>query len=194
MVTGKSSFTPEYFERLYSKDADPWMFATSEYERRKYEETIELLGGRRFAHGFEVGCSIGILTGMLASCCDSLLAADASEIALGRARRSCGSISNVTLERMHVPSEWPGKTFDLIVLSEVLYFLSPADIVTVASKSISSLDRNGLIVLVNWTGGTDYPCGGDEAAEIFLTRTAGVLKPPLQRRREHYRIDVLTAS
>lgn len=194
MVTGKSSFTTDYFDGLYSKDTDPWMFATSEYERKKYEETIGVLEGRRFAEGFEVGCSIGILTGMLAPRCDFLLAADASEIALSRARRNCGSMNNVTFERMHVPYEWPKKRFDLIVLSEVLYFLSPTDVLTAASKSIESLDRNGLVVLVNWTGDTDYPCGGNEAAEIFLARAIDILKPCLQRRREHYRIDVLTAS
>jgi predicted TPR repeat methyltransferase len=194
MVTGKNSFTTDYFDRLYSKDTDPWMFATSEYERKKYEETIGVLGGRRFAKGFEVGCSIGILTGMLAPRCDFLLAADASDIALSRARRNCGSMNNVTFERMHVPNEWPKNRWDLIVLSEVLYFLSPTDVLTAASKSIESLERNGLVVLVNWTGGTDYPCGGDEAAEIFLARSIDILKPSLQRRREHYRIDVLTAS
>lgn len=194
MVNVKNSFTPDYFERLYFRDADPWSFATSQYERNKYEETIAVLGCRRFADAFEVGCSIGILTGMLAPCCDSLLAADVSEIALSQALRNCGGMNNVTFERMNVPHEWPEKTFDLILLSEVLYFLSRADIMTAASKSIRGLDRNGLVVLVNWTGATDYPCGGDEAVQIFLARSIDVLKPTLQRRREHYRIDVLTAS
>jgi predicted TPR repeat methyltransferase len=194
MVTVKSSFTPDYFERLYSKDADPWKFATSRYELNKYEETIAVLGNRRFANAFEVGCSIGILTAMLAPRCDSLLAADVSEIALNRARRNCVGMDNVTFERMHIPREWPEKTIDMIVFSEVLYFLGPADILIAASKSMRSLTRHGLVVLVNWTGATDYPCGGDEAVEIFLTRSIDVLKPTLQRRGEHYRIDVLTAS
>jgi 2-polyprenyl-3-methyl-5-hydroxy-6-metoxy-1,4-benzoquinol methylase len=192
-VTVKSSFTPDYFERLYSKDADPWMFATSRYERDKYQETISVLGGRRFANAFEVGCSIGILTRMLAHYCDSLIATDVSEIALSRARCNCGAMNNVTFERMYVPHEWPEKTFDLIVLSEVLYFLSRADMEIVASKSISSLHPNGSIVLVNWTEATDYPCGGDEAAQIFLAHSSTAFKPSLQRRREHYRIDVLAA-
>jgi predicted TPR repeat methyltransferase len=193
MVTVKSSFTPDYFERLYSKDADPWMFATSQYERNKYEETIAVLGGRRFANAFEVGCSIGILTGMLAPCCDSLLAADVSGIALSRARRNCGGMNNVTFERMHVPREWPEKTFDLIVLSEVLYFLSRADILIAASKSIRGLDRNGLVLLVNWTGATDYPCGGTRRHRFSL-RARSIFSSQLFNAEESTSIDVLTGS
>ena len=41
-------FRREHFEELYKKSEDPWSFATSEYERRKYERTLDALEGRRF--------------------------------------------------------------------------------------------------------------------------------------------------
>ncbi len=82
-MSGEAPFTPpEYFEQLYVRDPDPWRFATSGYERDKYAATLAALPNRRFASGFEVGCSIGVLTRQLAERCDALLAADGSPTAL----------------------------------------------------------------------------------------------------------------
>ena len=57
MRSTKSSLDRDYFDRVYDRDADPWHFETSAYEREKYDATIALLGDRRFASGFEIGCS-----------------------------------------------------------------------------------------------------------------------------------------
>jgi len=58
----RQSLEPEYFESLYIKNPDPWRFATSEYERGKYEATLAAISGRKIRSAFEIGCSIGILT------------------------------------------------------------------------------------------------------------------------------------
>ena len=73
------SHDAEHFRRLYARSADPWGFRTSGYEQEKYRRTIATLGERRFRSGFEPGCSIGVLTRMLATRCDALLAADIVE-------------------------------------------------------------------------------------------------------------------
>ena len=190
-MTKRVSFNPDYFERLYASDADPWDFASSSYERSKYQATLEALKDDRYKAVFEVGCSIGILTRMLAPNCESLLAVDISRIALRRARRTCGGLGNVTIARMRIPDEWPLERFDLILLSEVLYFLGPVDIRTTARKALSSLSANGRILLVNWLGETDYPCGGDEATELFMSAVGNDLTIVEQRRNPHYRLDLL---
>ena len=53
---------------------------------------------------------------------------------------------------MQVPHEWPDDVFDLIVLSEILYFLSPADIIALADRTLATLEADGLVLLVNWRG------------------------------------------
>ena len=56
--THSQSLSAEYFERLYAKDPDPWRFASSEYERRKYAASLRALEDRRVeldAAGGEVG-------------------------------------------------------------------------------------------------------------------------------------------
>ena len=85
----------DYFENLYAQFADPWGFETSEYERRKYERTLRVLGERRFHRGFEAGSSIGVFTAMLAARCEELLAVDTSERAVEIARRRLAEQSHV---------------------------------------------------------------------------------------------------
>ena len=188
------SMPSEYFDALYANDPDPWRFASSSYEQTKYNDTIRSLSGRRFNDAFEVGCSIGVLTRRLASCCRQLLAVDVAEAALSSARVICADRSNVEFERRRVPDYWPAHRFDLIVFSEVLYYLNHEDICRVADRACASLIPGGVIVMVHWTGGTDYPVSGDEAAATFLARCAGRLHPDLHLARPDYRLDRLSAA
>jgi 2-polyprenyl-3-methyl-5-hydroxy-6-metoxy-1,4-benzoquinol methylase len=183
---------PAHFERLYEASPDPWRFRESEYEQAKYRKTIAALGDRRFRSGFEVGCSIGVLTRLLAPLCARLLAVDMVARPLAAARGACADQPWVRFAQMAVPLEWPNETFDLIVLSEVLYFLSPADIAAVAEHVAGSLDVDGMVVLVNWRGESDDPCTGDEAAALFMAHTHDRLTVCRGSREAGYRLDVLT--
>jgi 2-polyprenyl-3-methyl-5-hydroxy-6-metoxy-1,4-benzoquinol methylase len=142
----------------------------------------------------EIGCSIGVLTARLAAHCDRLLAVDVVESALGHARARCAKLTNVHFENRRIPQDWPEQKqkFDLILVSEVLYFLNSADIRHLAELSASSLAPGGYALLVNYTETIDEPCGGNEAANIFcsaahaLTRTRQII-------RQKYRLDLLHA-
>lgn len=191
-MTGEVPFvTPEYFEQLYSSDPDPWQFATSDYERDKYAATLAALPDRRFASGFEVGCSIGVLTRQLAERCDALLGADVSETALAQARIRCADQPHVAFARMVVPGDWPEAPLDLVLFSEVLYYLGIPGLHAAARRTLDSLLPGGCVLLVNWHGPTDGACTGDEAAELFIADCAPRLRPTVQRRAERYRLDLL---
>jgi hypothetical protein len=183
------SVSPDHFDRLFSQDPDPWRFETSAYEDGKYAETLAMLGGRRFAAAFEPGCANGVFTARLAPCCTRLLAADGSVVAVDLARTRCRALPQVELQRMVIPTEWPSESFDLIMLSEVLYFLTPDDVGRTAARAATSLREGGLIVLVNWLGQTDTPCTGSLAADLFID-TVG-LAVTETRLRPCYRLDVL---
>ena len=156
------------FDRLHAHGRDPWDLENSAYERAKRETTIAALGSRRFVSGLEVGCSIGTLSERLATLCDRLLAIDVSEVALAHARTRFSGLSNVALEQLEIPAAWPGGNFDLIVFSEVLYFLSPAEIRRTSQLARRSLSPQGVCLLVNWTGPNDLPVNGEQAVRIFL--------------------------
>src|ERR1041385_670032 len=97
----------EFFEDKYRASSDPWNFASSSYERNRYGETMRLLGHRTFNHGFEPGCSIGVLTENLASRCQQLTAIDISPTAVALAKTRCAHCRNVTIVEGSLPRDLP---------------------------------------------------------------------------------------
>nr|WP_294509942.1 SAM-dependent methyltransferase [uncultured Rhodopila sp.] len=182
-----------HFQKIYDASPDPWGFGSDPYEQDKYRHTLQALGDRRFAAGLEVGCSIGVLTRMLAPRCGALLGIDLVEQPLEAARARCADQPTVRFTRMQVPQAWPDGRFDLIVLSEVLYFLTAADIDWCARRVLDSLLPGAVVILVNWLGQSDDPTHGDAAADRFIHATIGLLRVSHQDRRRGYRLDVLSS-
>ena len=189
MTRRLASIPGTYFKDLYADDPDPWGFATSDYEREKYDATLSAIGGGH-RHALEVGCSIGVFTRRLAERCDRLLAVDVAEAALLQARRRCADRSNVEFRRMQLPAEVPTGRFDLIILSEVGYYWSLADLDRFLDWLRDALTTDGLFALVHWTGDTDYPLTGDAVHD----RVARVVQDHLRSVRRavniSYRLDV----
>jgi len=184
------SWDRSVFDRIYAQAEDPWQVETSPYEIEKYRRTLAALPPGRFASALEVGCSIGAQTVQLAARCDRLLALDISPEAVRRTRERCGGLAQVQVRQAMIPRDWPEGPFNLIVLSEVLYFLDLDDIAAAARRAAASLAPGGVILLVNWTGETDTPTTGDEAASAFAASCGGTMR--LHRRCDRYRIDLLS--
>jgi cyclopropane fatty-acyl-phospholipid synthase-like methyltransferase len=183
---------PEYFDALYEADPDPWNFAASPYERAKYTLTLNALPKPHYRSALEVGCSIGVLTRSLASRCDSVIAVDAAPAPLVEARRRCADLKDVVFEQMFVPEQWPDGVFELIVLSEVVYYLSPEDVSRLAARIVDCLPEGGSVILVHWTGLTDYPLSGDEAVALLLERIGPTCVIERADRYAEFRLDVLS--
>lgn len=92
--------------------------------------------------------------------------------------------SHVSFERTQVPQGWPTGRYDLIVLSEVLYYLSPRE-------RQRWLMPGGGILLVNYTKKIDEPCGGEEAWRYFMQYTASENIRADQLLGMSFRIDML---
>lgn len=182
-----------HFQDLYRASPDPWHFETSAYEQAKYRNSLQALGGRHFTSGLEVGCSIGVLTRMLACRCDRMLGVDIVEAPLPAARMRCANLPFVQFVRMQVPAEWPSEPFDLIVFSEVLYFLSAGDIAGCVQRVLNTLLPGGAVLLVNWTGETGDPSQGNAAPDRFIAAAAGRFGVAHQERHPQYRLDLLAA-
>jgi SAM-dependent methyltransferase len=183
---------PDYFNALYAADPDPWDFATSPYERAKYTLTLNAIPNPRSQSALEVGCSVGVLTRLLASRCDSLLAVDAAPAPLVDARRRCADLPGVSFKQMFVPKDWPDEIFDLILLSEVVYYLSREDVGRLAASATRSLASDGSVILVHWTGSTDYPLSGDEAVALFIQQMGSACVVRQSDRYAEFRLDVLS--
>jgi cyclopropane fatty-acyl-phospholipid synthase-like methyltransferase len=190
----RQTLRPEYFDALYTADPDPWKFAASPYERGKYTLTLNAMPKPRYRSALEVGCSIGVLTRSLASRCDAVVAIDAAQTPLAEARRRCADLPGVRFEQMFVPEQWPDGVFELILLSEVVYYLSREDVARLASRVTRSLSSGGSVILVHWIGPTDYPLSGDEAAALFIERVGLACVVKRGDRYRQFRLDVLSRA
>ena len=186
---------PGYFDALYAENPDPWRFETSAYESEKYADTIAALPRPRYRSAVEVGCSIGVLTERLAARCEALLGVDVAQAALDQAAARCAALPQVTLAKLRMPDEMPDGRFDLVMLSEVLYYFDPPTLEKLADRLRGLVQPDADIVLVHWLGPTpDYPQTGDEAVAVFLKATAPWTSVTRQERRKDYRVDVLRVA
>ncbi len=178
----------EAFERIYRGSHDPWDYGTSAYERAKYARTLASLGDHRYGRALEVGCSIGVFTELLATHCESLLAIDFSPRAVDLARARLRLVANVEVRQASFPEEAPLEDWDLVVCSEVLYYLDRPAFATALRWLRSQLEGGATVLVVSWRGkGHNEPMNGDEAHEQLCAE----LRPwhDLDARRSAYRLD-----
>ena len=151
----------EYFDATYAQHDDPWGFTDRWYERRKRAVTLASLPHERYARALEVGCSIGVLTEDLTGRVDDLLAVDISPTAMERARARLGDRARV--ERFDVRDGFPAGEYDLIVISEVGYYLTREPLRRFLDAARAALAPDGVLVCCHWRHPVrDYPLRGDE--------------------------------
>ena len=147
---------PEFWEQLYSAD-DPWDYGNA-YELRKYRQTLEILGQKRFGRALELACAEGNFTRLLATRCDAVIASDISVKAVEQARAALAEFDNVDVIEFDLFNDPLPGTFELIVCSEVLYYSSDYDaIYRFAERAAQHLAPGGLLVMANARQVIDEP-------------------------------------
>ena len=154
-MTTPVTMPPAYFDAMYQAAADPWGFEERWYEQRKYAVSLALLPAVRYRSAFEPGCSIGVLTRLLAGRCDAVLSCD-------------GDLPQVWVEQRELPGGWPAGRFDLIVFSEFLYYFGDHDLERVLKNAVSALEPDGTLLAVHWRHPVaDYPRSGDDVHQAL---------------------------
>ncbi|MCP3803327.1 bifunctional PIG-L family deacetylase/class I SAM-dependent methyltransferase [Allokutzneria sp. A3M-2-11 16] len=140
----------ERFAELYAGDADPWSGATRWYERRKRALLMASLPSERYGTVVEPACGTGLLTAELAQRCDRLFAFDVVPDAVAAARKRLTGADNVHLEQASLPDGFPSAPCDLVVLSEILYYLDDRDLDSVLDRVVAALRPGGEVAAVHW--------------------------------------------
>lgn len=139
-----------YFEAMFSDTEDPWEFRTRWYEARKRALTLANLPAARYASAYEPGCANGELAADLALRCDQLLVSDGSARAVEAARKRLAHLQNVRVLQAWLPADWPAEKFDLIVVSELAYYMGAADLAQLVEKISTSLLAGGTVLACHW--------------------------------------------
>jgi SAM-dependent methyltransferase len=185
----------QHFENLYRGDDDPWQVRERWYEQRKRALVLASLPRRRYRNGYEAGCGNGEMTVALARRCDHLLAADASSEALRAAHlrlqeEESGGLTTrrIELAQQRLPVDWPRREqpFDLIVVSELAYYLSSADLGLLVAHCVGSLAPQGTLVLCHWR-----PDFADRLISTDEVHGAFAAAPALHRLARHEEDDFI---
>ncbi|NDV86711.1 methyltransferase domain-containing protein [Aurantimonas aggregata] len=137
------------FEAKFAADPDPWNYAASPFEVWKRDVLLKACGDRHYGRGLELACANGETTRLLAHHCRRLTAVDASATALEVARRRNAGTARITFRHALLPRDMPRGPFDLIVASEILYYLKPNDLAALLPKLHAALAPGGRIVFLH---------------------------------------------
>ena len=144
------------FEALYRSLSDPWSTTVPyyRYQLRKYQVMLSLLPERSYGRALDIGCGLGVLTRMLSSLAGEVLGVDFSRQAIDRATELSAGAQNVRFQQadlLNIGQLSQGQ-FDLIVMADTLYYLSPQSdelFVSIRRQLTSLLAPGGILLLVN---------------------------------------------
>ncbi|WP_260217174.1 bifunctional PIG-L family deacetylase/class I SAM-dependent methyltransferase [Curtobacterium sp. PhB115] len=160
-----ASRSRESFDAHYARKPEGWDFEGSWYERRKRAVTLAALPRERFRSALELGCATGVLTAALAERADAVLGTDISAAPLAQAERR---VPTARFVQAALPEEWPAGRWDLVVMSEVGYYLSAADLDATIDRVLASLDDDGVLVACHWRHPDDEAVSSGDVVDARL--------------------------
>jgi predicted O-methyltransferase YrrM len=178
------------FEARYRSDPDPWGYLSSRYEQEKYAATLAACGPGPFASALELGSSIGVFSAMLAPRCRRLVTVDAAPTAVADARSRLAGQPQVELVVGKIPAALPPGPFDLVLASEILYYLAPADLEQTLDLLAGRMAPGARLVAVHWRpAGPERPLDAESAHAIL--RAHPRMEPVHTGGTEGYLLDVV---
>lgn len=162
-MTASTPASLEHLVGLYAATDDPWEFRTSAYEEERLRAVAERLPRRRYRAALELGCGNGELARRLARIAGRYAGLDAVPVAIAEARRA---VPAGDFHCRFFPCPLPDGPFDLIVLSEFLYFLD-ADGIAILAGRLAARFPEAEILAVNYCPASGNALDGPEAVGLF---------------------------
>jgi uncharacterized protein (TIRG00374 family) len=144
---------PRFFNLRFRKP-DPWNYAESPYEKRKYDLMLSILprdSRHPYLRALDLGCAEGLFTRRLVEegVAKEAIGVDVAPRALARARENCAHLPQVEFQNMDIGEALPEGQFDLVFCSEVLYYLGYRRIRSLAERLAEKVLPGGHVVLVS---------------------------------------------
>ncbi|WP_235515385.1 PIG-L family deacetylase [Curtobacterium sp. Leaf183] len=155
----------ESFDAHYARKPEGWDFDGSWYERRKRAVTLAALPRERYRSALEIGCATGVLTAALTDRADDVLGTDIAAAPLARAQVRAPRARFV---QAALPDEWPDGAWDLVVMSEVGYYLSAEDLDRTIDHVLASLADDGVLVACHWRHPDDEAVSSGDVVDARL--------------------------
>lgn len=165
------SVATPYFDQLFAGNDDPWAFRQRWYEQRKRALTLAVLTRPHYTSIFEPGCANGELSAELAARCDRLVCCDTAAAAVALAQTRLQGFAHAQVHQSRLPQEWPAGQFELIVLSELCYYLDAEDLQRLIDCALKALTDNGQLLACHWRPRIDgCPQTAEQVHELLAQR------------------------
>ena len=140
----------DHYEEWFRSDPDPWKFESSEYEATKRAATVEACGAEAGRRVLELGAANGVLAEALLPLAAELVAVEGVPAAAALARGRLEGHDGAAVVEGLIPADVPGGPFDLVVASEILYYLDAEAYAATLAALPAWLAPGGRIVAVHW--------------------------------------------
>jgi LmbE family N-acetylglucosaminyl deacetylase len=178
------------FAEIYDGGGDPWGVSSNFYERRKRAVALAALPSEHYGSAVEPACGLGAFTRDLATRCDQVLAFDPVAGAVREARAATEGMAGVRIEQGALPADLPTTPVDLVVFSEILYYLGDADLAGTVDRAVAALRPGGHLLAVHWLPwAPEAPRDGRAAHRYLLDRPE--LRPLVEHVDEAFVLHVL---
>lgn len=146
------------YQRRFLVDHDPWAFETSDYERQKRRATIHACGAATGRRVLELGAANGVLAAELAALATDLVAVEGVPAAAHLAEARLASHPGARVVTGLIPDAVPAGPYDLVVASEILYYLQAGAYTQTLAALPRWLATGGRLIAVHWrTPGPERP-------------------------------------
>jgi SAM-dependent methyltransferase len=162
-----SATSDRYFDSQWGGSDDPWDQVHRFSEQRKYDLTVGCFPRPRYRRAFEPGCATGSLTARISTRVDALVSWDRHPRAVATAAARNAELPNVTVEVGRLP-DWPPGRFDLLVMSEILYYFDLDTIDRILSEAWDRLEPGGQLVACHYRPEVEeHAVSGDQVHQRF---------------------------
>lgn len=165
-----------HFDAMYAHTNDPWQLRGSWYEQRKRAVLLANLPAASYDSAYEPACANGELTLALARRCRKLLASDGNDAVVAHAAERLLHARHVEVVRAWLPDEWPDGKFDLVVLSEFLYYLPRSALQRLMERLRASLQIGATVVACHWRAPIEGCILGGDAVHERLHAGLGIAR------------------
>lgn len=178
------------YEQRFRADPDPWRYEVSEYEHEKRAATVAACDSSQRRHRtLELGSANGVLASELAAFSDHLVAVEAVPAAAALARQRLDPLPGAVVVEGLIPADVSPGPYDLVVASEILYYLDAAAYETTLAELRGWLEPGARLVAVHWRpNGPERPRSADDVHRDL--RALPFLEHTADGASDEYRLDV----
>lgn len=168
---GKGWDVIDFSVRYESPDKDSWSYTADPAHLERLQRILKALSPSEGKKVLELGCAEGFITKEIAKQAAQVVACELSPLAAERTRNACKGLS-VRVIVGDIRTCLPKETFDIILASDVFYYLTAAELSRVADTLAHGAAEDGRLIMANeWNSSYAQLTSPDQIIQTIMDAT-----------------------